>query len=58
VSANHEIPMGDADEVDAFTRWRTVLHWRPGERHKIKRRYRKRVRREVKEALRRDGGEE
>jgi hypothetical protein len=35
-------------EYDAFTGWRHVLHWRPGELRKIKRRANKRDRRTVR----------
>jgi hypothetical protein len=52
----HKIPMGSGDELDAFTRWRRYLHWRPGERARIKRGYRRRerqvARRECRCALR------
>lgn len=36
----------DADEQDAFTGWRKVYRWKPGELRKIKRRASKRERRE------------
>lgn len=39
------IPMKTGDEFDALTKWRNVLHWRPGERARIKRGYRRRERR-------------
>jgi hypothetical protein len=41
-------PCHDADEYDAFTGWRKVLHWHPGQRKKIKRRANKRERRNAK----------
>lgn len=34
------------DEVDAHSQWRHVLHWRPGERAKIKQLTNRRERRE------------
>lgn len=36
------------DEYDAFTGWRRVCIWRAGERAKIKRAFRRRVRRLAK----------
>lgn len=39
------IPMIDGDEQDALTKWRRYLHWRSGERSRIKRKYRRRERR-------------
>jgi hypothetical protein len=39
------IPMKSGDEYDALTSWRKVLHWRAGERARIKRHYRRRERR-------------
>ena len=39
------IPMRTGDEYDALTPWRKVLHWRAGERARIKRGYRRRERR-------------
>lgn len=38
------IPMKTGDEYDALTGWRKVLHWRAGERARIKRLYRRRER--------------
>ena len=38
------IPMKTGDEFDALTGWRNVLHWRTGERARIKRAYRRRER--------------
>ena len=32
------------DEYDALTRWKRVLHWKPGERPAVKRRFWKRIR--------------
>lgn len=43
------IPMKTADEYDALTRWRHFLHWRAGERKRIKRGYNRRERRTTKE---------
>lgn len=45
--------MHDADEFDAFTGWRHVMHWRPGAIKKIKRRSNKRERREARDNIRR-----
>ena len=39
------IPMISGDEYDALTPWKNVCYWQPGQRKRIKRRYRKRVRR-------------
>lgn len=47
-----EIPMKGGAEYDAFTRWRRFIGWAPGERHRIKRGYRRRCRREIKQYLR------
>ncbi len=41
----HREPLKSGDEYDAFTRWRRVLHWRPGERTSIKQHFWKRQRR-------------
>lgn len=40
--------MKDADEYDAFTKWRRVYHWRAGALKAIKRRANKRERQEAK----------
>ncbi|PJE22362.1 MAG: hypothetical protein CK431_17020 [Mycobacterium sp.] len=42
----------NAYEVDAFTRWRRVLHWRPGERKRIKQLSHQRDRRVARQELR------
>lgn len=47
-----EIPLKTADEFDGLTKWKKFLHWRSGERKQIKRGYRKRVRRWVKQKMR------
>jgi len=39
------IPMSGGDEYDALTQWKNVCYWQSGERKRIKRKYRKRVRR-------------
>jgi len=39
------IPMKTGDEYDALARWKRYLHWRPGERKRIKRGYNRRARR-------------
>lgn len=41
----HFTPMRTGDEYDALTGWRRLLHWRAGERAKVKRLYRRRERR-------------
>lgn len=48
------IPMIDGDEHDALTRWKKYIHFRPGERKRIKRKYNKRERRKAKEQTRKD----
>lgn len=45
-----------ADEFDAFTGWRRVYQWRPGERSRIKRRANRRERRTELAAARAEGG--
>lgn len=42
------VPLKSGDEYDALTRFRKFLKWRPGDRHKIKRAFRRRVRRMFK----------
>lgn len=39
------------EEYDAFMPWRDVLHWKPGERKRIKRKYHRRWRKQVKSQL-------
>lgn len=46
-----ELPLTSGDEQDALTRWRKYLIWKPGERKRIKRVYRRRVRRAAKQTL-------
>ena len=48
-----ELPFKSGDEQDALTGWRRVIAWRPGQRKRIKRVYRRRVRAYVRKALRR-----
>ena len=43
----------DADELDAFTKWRHYVFWQRGERKRIKRKFNKRVRKAAKMELRR-----
>ena len=45
---SREIPMINAEENEALTKWRHFLHWRAGERKKIKRGYNKRARKFAK----------
>ena len=47
-----ETPMNNGDEYDALTGWRRILHWKPRERSRIKRNYRRRVRRTIGAAMR------
>ena len=42
----------NGEEQDAFSCWRRVMAWRPGERKAIKRRSNRRERRKVREVLR------
>lgn len=42
------------DEVDAFTRWRHYLNWKPGQRKRIKRGYNRRERQMVKQEIGRE----
>ena len=46
------IPLKGGDEYDALNRrWKNYIHWRAGERKRLKRKFNKRVRRKNKEAL-------
>ena len=47
-----EVPMNNGDEYDALTGWRRILYWKPRERSRIKRNYRRRVRRTISAAIR------
>jgi hypothetical protein len=38
-------PVQNFEEEDAFSGWRKVMHWRPGEIKAIKRRYHRKERR-------------
>lgn len=40
----HKGTLKGGSEWDALTRWKKVLHWNPGERKLIKRKYNKRQR--------------
>ena len=42
------VPLRNGDEQDAFSRYHLILHWRSGERKRIKRNYNRRVRRLAK----------
>ena len=46
------IPMKNGDEYDALTKWKRFLHWKPGERKRIKRGYNKRVRQQGRKECR------
>ena len=48
------IPAIDGDEHDAFTGWRKLLIWKPGQLKKAKRKYRKRFRQAEKKMLKRE----
>jgi hypothetical protein len=50
-------PPRGGDEQDAFTGWRHLLHWRPGQRKALKRRASRRVRRQARTALRTGRGD-
>jgi hypothetical protein len=43
----HRGQMKGGDEYDALTRWKRVLHWRPGVRAWIKNKFNRRSRREI-----------
>lgn len=45
------IPMISGDEMDAFTRAQHFMHWRNGERSRIKRGFRRRERRALNQNL-------
>lgn len=44
--------MVDGNEFDALTRWKKFLHWRAGERKRIKQKYNRRERRQARRAMR------
>lgn len=46
-----EVPMIDGDEIDALTRWKKYIRFRPGERKRIKRKFNKRARRFAREEI-------
>lgn len=50
--AKPQVPMKGFDEYDAFTGWRRVMHWQPGERARIKATYNRRVRRVIRRRIR------
>jgi hypothetical protein len=50
--AKGDLPLKGGDEYDALTRWKRLLHWRPGIRAWMKRKYNKRVRKAAKADLR------
>lgn len=56
------IPLRGGDEQDAFTGYRRLLNWRPGDRKKLKKQYAKRLRkwlqREAKDEGEGGGGRE
>jgi hypothetical protein len=47
----HREPMIDGDEMDALTRWKKYIHFKPGERKRIKRKFNRRVRQSGRKAL-------
>jgi hypothetical protein len=50
-------PPHGGDEQDAFTAWRHLLYWRPGQRQAVKRRASRRTRRQARQALRSGRGD-
>jgi hypothetical protein len=48
---NERIPLCGGLEYDALTGWRHVLYWHPGQLKRVKRKYRKRVRRLTRQML-------
>lgn len=44
----HREKLKSGDEYDAVTRWRRFLHWRAGQRKRVKRQLARRARREGK----------
>ena len=54
----YRVPMSSGDEYDALTKWRHSLHWRAGERARIKRGYRRRERRVLKQKMRKEDTDE
>lgn len=48
----HHEKLTGGDEEDALTPWHRYLHWRPGEHHRVKAGFSRRVRRQVKQVLR------
>lgn len=47
------VKMKSGDEYDGLTRWKNYLHWRPGERKKIKKIHNRKIRRDGDLALHR-----
>lgn len=47
----HREKLKSGDEYDALTGWKRMLHWRPGERKRIKKRFWKRQRQNNKQSL-------
>lgn len=43
--------MVDGDEHDALTRWKKYLHWRAGQRGRIKKKYNRRERKQTRQQL-------
>ena len=44
----HREKMDCGDEHDAFTRWKRYVHWKPGERKRIKKKASRRARQSAK----------
>jgi len=42
------IPLKSGIEFDALTGWKKVLYWHPGQRKWVKRKYNKRLRKQLK----------
>ena len=45
------MPLKTGDEYDALTRWKKFLHWKPGERKRIKKAYNKKERKWLNKIL-------
>ena len=46
-----EIPTINGDECDALSRWKNKHSWKAGDRRKIKQKYNRRVRKQIKEVV-------
>jgi hypothetical protein len=50
------IPLRGGDEQDAFSGWRRLLRWRPGDRKRLKKQYAKRLRKWMRCEAEGEGG--